>query len=80
MKKFTLLSILIFLLTFNNCFDPYAYETANYQSKVIVEGIISNLPESSIIKLFKSEPYLSDKNTAPVRNALVEVIESRFKK
>ncbi|NJN33590.1 MAG: DUF4249 family protein [Saprospiraceae bacterium] len=62
MKKFTLAFVIFLLMMFNRCIDPYTYETADYQPKVLVEGVISNLPGPYIINIFKSEPYLTNNN------------------
>ena len=76
--KYIHIRLLLFLgiiVTTNSCVEELELETENFESLLVVEGIITNQAEKQEVKLSRSY-RLEEDGPAPVENANVKVISS----
>ena len=76
--KYIYIRLLLFLgiiVTTNSCVEELELETENFESLLVVEGIITNQAEKQEVKLSRSY-RLEEDGPAPVENANVKVISS----
>lgn len=72
-KEFIYCFILIIL--FSTCIDPFDPGIDGKARKLVVDGLITNLPDPYNVRLTYSEPYNNDSLTLPITNAKVHIID-----
>lgn len=74
--KYTCIPLLtIFLAGLTACIDPIDTGSAQIEPKLVVDGLITNLPGPYTVKLGQSEPYDNASLTRAVANATVYVMD-----
>jgi len=69
------LVLLVFTLLLSTCVDPFDPGIDGKGRKLVVDGLITNLPDIYTVRLTYSEPYNNDSLTLPVTNAKVYVTD-----
>jgi len=80
MKVLLLLTLLSFTFLFSTCVDPFDPDIDGEGRKLVVDGLITNLPDAYTVRLTYSEPYNNDSLTLPVTNATVYITDDLNKR
>lgn len=70
-----LLLLLVFITFFSTCIDPFDPSIDGVDRKLVVDGLITNLPDAYTVRLTYSEPYNNDSLTLSVTRATVYITD-----
>ena len=72
-KVHAIVSLLLFVVLFSSCQEVIDYDLDNVESKLVIDGLITDQPGPYYVKLSLTGPYLKNEPTARVSGALVVV-------
>lgn len=75
MKTVHLPIFLFYIIVFSTCIDSFDPGIESAGRKLVVDGLITNLPDTYTVRLTYSEPYNNDSLTLPVTNCIVYVMD-----
>lgn len=70
-----ILLFIIFITLFSTCIDPFDPGIDGEGRKLVVDGLITNLPDAYTVRLTYSEPYNNDSLTLAVTRATVYITD-----
>ncbi|MFN7118310.1 MAG: DUF4249 domain-containing protein [Saprospiraceae bacterium] len=70
-----LLLFSIFIISFSTCIDPFDPGIDSAGRKLVVDGLLTNLPDAYTVRLTYSEPYNNDSLTLPITQATVYIAD-----
>ena len=74
-RKFLVLLLVSIQVLFNSCVEELELQTENFESILVIEGIITDQNEKQEVKISRSY-RLEEDGPAPVSNATVRVLSS----
>ncbi|WP_162054051.1 DUF4249 domain-containing protein [Pontibacter pamirensis] len=77
MKKYILISLSLLSFAFSSCEEVIDYELDTAETKLVVEGLITNQPGPYSVRLSNTKGYLDEGRTPGVNGALVIVSDNQ---